>query len=204
VPTSTVPRPTETTIPFVLRIAGLASRTIAPGQMQTVSVQSTPDTGIVVFRIMPNGAEKLLHLTTDASGVGRISFKQPGSAITRRSRVATIAVRVGSDPQDREVTATYTIRFGPIDLAIDRHSPAKPGNSAAIWVHSAAHTRVDLSVQGPRKRVRAMRATTGGKGWVEFRYTVPRSAQAGQSVSLTASARRSGKLFTAKSTLPVG
>lgn len=204
VPTGVVPRPSDTSIPFVLRIAGLARQVVSPGQRQTVKVESSPNTGLVLFRIMPNGAQSLFHLATGASGAAEISFKQPGSAITRHNRRATVAVRMGNDAQDREVTATYTIGFGKIDLAVDRHAPVGRGTTIAIWVHTTGRSRVDLAVAAPSRRAVGMRSTTGGNGWVEFRYRVPRNMPANQTLSITASARRSGKLVIARSKLLVG
>jgi hypothetical protein len=186
-----------------LRIARLASPTVAPGQIQTVDVQSTANTALVAFRIMPNGTQSLLRATTNASGAATISFKQPGSAITRHSRIARVAVRVGSDPQDREVSASYTIAFGKIDLAVDRHTPVRPGSEASIWVHTAARIRVDLSAHAAGHRATGMHASTGANGWVKFVFTVPRGTGANQRVSLTATARRSGKLYAAKTKLTV-
>jgi hypothetical protein len=172
-------------------------KTVVPGKRQLVTVQSAPHAALKVGFVMPNHVPFSSSVTADTTGVATVSFRQPASMILRNNRTATVSVQLASEPS-HEVTRSYTIGYGPIDIAVsasERHTVSL----ASVWVHTHARTRVALALRLLKKVT--LHGTTGGGGWVHFTYRLPRGVHAGDTLRLTATARYGGKSHSTRSML---
>jgi hypothetical protein len=175
---------TATTLPQLPLSVTVSKKSIKPGQKQTVTVTTSPNTK-VHFRVeYPNGDHQSSSKTSNASGKATYSYTQGASKIMHTKFTAKVIVKVGSGTSKNQVTATYKIKFATIDVSAEPRTVAV-GKTAGIYVHAAVGSRVTAFVIGSSGKRLTFRGHTGPKGFAHFSFKVPSGMTRGSNHKVT-------------------
>lgn len=191
---TSTPTAVPTAVPLTLRVR-LARRTVAPVQRQTVNVQTAPAAKVHIVVRFPNGYEKTHTGTAGSAGTLIWQYTQPGSRVTKTSRLAKVFTQVSTGKAATKDTRQYTVAFGTIDIAIAPHSQ-KRGGSVTIWVHTYHNTAVKVFLAQRGHTFKTLPLRTGAAGWLQVRYVIPPHASRG-TVTVRATVQHGKRATTA-------
>jgi outer membrane protein assembly factor BamB len=177
-PTST-PAPSATATQPALSVAGKAS--VNPGGKQTIKVTTLPNAAVHIVVKFPNGTHQTGNKKANSAGVVTYNFHQKPGVITHSHSVAVVTVTVGSTTS----TFKYKIGYGTIAVSAEPHSVAA-GKPMSIYIHEKPNTRVLAIIKYSNGRVDRKTGTPGPHGWAHIKYTVPKNAPKGKTVTVTA------------------
>jgi outer membrane protein assembly factor BamB len=191
-PTATgVPTATPTSTGPTIAVSLKAK--VKPGQRQTITVKTTAKT-IVRFRVVyPNGQHQSHHVTSNASGVGKYSYLQPASRIMHNRFVATVIVKVGNPPNQKQTSKTYRISFGNMDASVEPRTQSA-GKVVNIYVHTRVGLHVVIYLLFPSGRFTTLTGKAGPHGFAHKRLKIPRGQTRGRNHTVKVVAKiRSGR-----------
>jgi outer membrane protein assembly factor BamB len=194
-PTSTpAPSPTATAPP--VSVTGKTS--IKPGGKQTIKVATTPGASVHIVVKFPNGNHQTGNKKADGAGSVIYNFHQKGSEITHSHSTATVTVTVGSNTN----TFKYKIGYGTIDVSAEPRT-VTAGKRMSIYIHEKPNTRVLAVIKYANGRVDNKTGTPGPHGWAHVKYTVPKKAPKGKTVTVTARLLHGNPKVTSSTTFKV-
>jgi len=174
-PTAT-PSPTPTPVPAALSVS---HKTAKPGTTQKITVTTQAGAGVGLVISYPNGNQKKFNGTASSSGTYTAKFRQPGSRITRKSRTAKIAAKVGLNGATGGTSGKYSISFAHVDVSAQPRVQSR-GKLVNIWLHAAPHSSgVRLMLTFSDHTRQTLYGKVGKHGWWNKKYSVPKHAPKG-------------------------
>lgn len=180
-PTNT-PGPTATpTVPPVSISAKASGGT--PGKTVTLTAVTAPNQTVHFLVTYPNGDHHSQSASSGTSGSARAKFKQPASKITHNNFTATVTARVTVNGLTSTASTQYRIKFAAIDLSVEPRSQAA-GAYVDIYLHTKSRTRTVVAISFPNHTVQHKHGTTNSKGWMHWKYKVPKGRTTSSSTSV--------------------
>jgi outer membrane protein assembly factor BamB len=159
---------TATLTPPVLSFTRKSS--VAAGKRQFLTIHAAPGTVVHIRVNYPNGDHQSHKGKTNSSGVLKYSYVQANSKITHSKFNATIQVKANG----ATVKKPYKIKYGPIDVSVEPRS-VKTGHRINLYVHTRAHTKINVRIVSPNGKNTLIQEVSGPKGWGLKSYTVPKT-----------------------------
>jgi hypothetical protein len=178
---TTIPPPTDAPPPAPLLSLPVSA---VPGQQVHVTLEhATPGSSAQLLVIYPSRSTVRQSQTADSSGSLHFTYSQQSAQLTRTARAAKVAVSGQAQTGPFNVTGSYRIEFGPVDVYIQQRHPG-PGSRIAIWTHSRGQTPVHLRIRS-EGRMLATAETRGGR-WSRLLYRLPVEVRSGEQVLVAA------------------
>jgi hypothetical protein len=188
-PTSTMPAPS---------IA--VTSAVRPGARQTLHFQGAPGARIRFQIQYPNGDRQTAERVTDGNGAATYSYVQPPGKLVHSGYSARVVV---TDARSNRMLASgvYRILFGTVDISVIPRLTTVHG-TIAVWVHTAASTRVRIVLRLPSGRSVALGGHTGPHGWTHPHWQVTGSAGHGRA-TVTGRSSIGAHTYTARTTFTI-
>lgn len=184
-PTSTtIPTATSTPTPVPLAIIGIQP-SVQGGKDQAFDVHGPAGKALQVRVRYPNGDVRNQTVQLGSGGTAHVQFKQPTSTITRKNRTAVVRLSGPAGTGGSQLTASYTVGFGKIDVSAQPRSVAR-GGTIVLWVHAHAHKAVTVKVEPVHRALDTMKVVTGKQGWARVRYTIGHGRKHGAVLTVAA------------------
>lgn len=189
--TAVAPTATPTSAPVHALTFNLKQQ-VAPGSWQHITMHTSPNTVVHIRVNYPNGDHQSAKRKTDKYGKAVYAYKQGASKIARGKTIAMAATVTMTTGAGAKASKSYRIRFGHLDVSVQPRAQW-PGRKVTIWVHTAGHTPVALTLLFPNRTYTLMYRKTGRAGWAEVTYPVAKNKIVGKNHTVQVVARTKSK-----------